>query len=350
MKVLLTIWLLLLLIEVHSQNRTADFSYIDRKVQSIDGTDPEILSQQLTTPYQTEIEKVRAIFRWITEHIAYFKREPPNRKKQKKLVPYDFDYPIVYDTGALQPLTERAALKVLHDKKAVCEGYARLFKSLCDHAGIRSEIITGFARTDPSIVQARFRSNHSWNAVRIDSAWYLLDVTWASGVIIFPTGEFLKYYDDYYFLTPPDKFIKHHYPDDLHWALLDELPAMNEFRQTPYRQRSFVKYPIINFSPATGLIEASIGDTLRFELETEPGQRNWTISSDSLWDGIDQRNPMFAYLQPMSSGSSNKQYYLFPVVSEDIQWLHLMYNNDAVLRYRLKIKKDIAKENKNGTY
>jgi hypothetical protein len=341
MKMTLPIWLLLLTGPVFSQDRSPDFSYIDQNVQSVNSNDPEILSKQLTASYQTDLQKVRAIFRWITENIAYSKAPPVSKRKQKKAVVYQLPEPD--DSTALQPLTERMATKVLQDRKAVCDGYARLFKSLCDHAGIRSQIITGYANSNSSIGTTRFRSNHSWNAVYIDSSWHLLDATWASGVIIFPTGEFLKYYDDYYFLTPPEKFVRHHYPDDLRWTLLEEAPLINEFRYGPYKQRSFVKYPFVDYSPRSGIIEAAIGDTIRLELEREPETKNWPVASDTLWEEIDLTNPMCAYVQPTLNSSSTKLYYSFPVTSSTTQWLHIMYNNDAVLRYRLNIKKELAR-------
>ncbi len=342
MKMTLPIWLLLLTGSVFSQNRTPDFSFIDQKVHSINSNDPEKLSKQLTDSYQTDIEKVRSVFRWITEHIGYNKMPPVSKRKQKK--PITYQLPEAEDTLALQPLTERMATKLLQHRKAVCEGYARLFKSLCDHAGIRSEIITGYANSNASIGSTRFRSNHSWNAVYIGNSWYLFDVTWASGVIIYPTGEFLKYYDDYYFMTAPEKFIKHHYPDDLRWAWLNEPPVINEFKYAPFRQRSFVKYPIIHYSPTTGIIDASVGDTIRLQLETAPEEKNWAIASDSLWEAVDFNNSLYAFVQPAPNSSSTKLYYSFPVTSETTQWLHIMYNNDAVLRYRLNIKKELAKQ------
>ena len=43
-------------------------------------------------------------------------------------------------------------------------------------------------------------------------------------------------------------------------------------------------------------------------------------------------------------------YYSFPVTSDNIQWLHLMYNNDAVLRYRLNIKKELAKQKRESDW
>jgi hypothetical protein len=346
MKMTLAIVLVLLSGTAFSQTRPKEFSYIDNRVRSIQGTDPVLLSHKLTSGYTTEMEKVRSIFKWITDNIAYYKKPSPSRRKLKKQASEFFHEADPLDTSALKPLTDRVAEKVLYDRQAVCEGYARLFKSLCDHAGIRSEIITGYARNEPTINQSYFRSNHSWNAVFIDSNWYLLDVTWASGVTIFPTGEFLRYFDEYYFLTPPDKFIKHHFPDDLRWTLLPKWPQIHEFRRAPYVQRSFVKYPIIDYFPLTGLIEAAIGDTVRIELVTSPTERNWDIAPDSTWSEIDLANPQYVFIQPQAISAGRRVQYSYPVVSENMEWIHVMYNNDAVLRYRLKVKKDLARESK----
>jgi hypothetical protein len=44
-------------------------------------------------------------------------------------------------------------------------------------------------------VGQKFRSNHNWNAVYIDSAWYLLDVTWASGSLSYFGDAFIQHFD-----------------------------------------------------------------------------------------------------------------------------------------------------------
>ena len=123
---------------------------------------------------------------------------------------------------------EMTAEKVLRRRIAVCDGYAKLFKTLCEYSGIQSEVITGYAKnnTERSL---RFRTNHTWNAVRIDSVWHLLDVTWASGYVNY--GEqFVQRTDESYFLPSPKVFFNDHYPEDLRWSLLENPPSLNEFR------------------------------------------------------------------------------------------------------------------------
>ncbi len=51
--------------------------------------------------------------------------------------------------------------------KAVCEGYAKAMKYLCDAVNIPCVVVGGEA----------FGISHAWNYVCLDSAWYLVDVT-----------------------------------------------------------------------------------------------------------------------------------------------------------------------------
>jgi hypothetical protein len=57
---------------------------------------------------------------------------------------------------------------------AVCEGYSKAFKLLCDRAGIPCRTVYGVANGE----------NHSWNYVELDGQWYLVDCTWDD-----PVGE-----------------------------------------------------------------------------------------------------------------------------------------------------------------
>ena len=72
---------------VFSQKNKTDFSEIDRRVQFVDAAAPFLLAQQLTAECTTDLQKVRAIFRWITDNIAYRTKETVSRKKKSRLIP-----------------------------------------------------------------------------------------------------------------------------------------------------------------------------------------------------------------------------------------------------------------------
>jgi transglutaminase/protease-like cytokinesis protein 3 len=163
MKWLLVIWLLLFAQCIFSQ----------RSKQNPE-EDPEQLAQLITASSTTELQKVTAIFRWVTDNISYrtsvniYRKNGTLRRHQVQEEE---------DTAALKPLNERVAIGVLKERTSVCNGYARLFTTLCDYAGIRSEIISGYAKTNTNKPGGRFGANHYWNAVMIDSSWHLLDAT-----------------------------------------------------------------------------------------------------------------------------------------------------------------------------
>jgi len=328
MRLLLVIWSLLYTQLIFSQ-----------RSRQIDEEDPAALSKQLTATCKTELEKVTTIFKWITDNISYRTTYEYVYKKNKSPKHQQAEEE---DTSALKPLNERVAEDVLRLRKTVCNGYARLFTTLCDYAGIRSEVITGYAKINNN--KPRFGANHYWNAVMIDSAWYLLDATWASGYIF--RNEFVHEYDTRYFLTPPRTFVLDHYPDDPRWTLLNESPLPGEFYNSPFKQKSFIKYRITSYSPKTGVIEASVGDTLRLVLETADPQHDKDVVPDLLIDSaIFSHSASWVFLKPeVTSEYSNRFNYTYTITSPDTEWLYLLYNDDLILRYKIKIKKEIVKD------
>jgi len=330
MKILFSVLFLFLTSVLYAQNRSINFSRIDWAAQSIDASTPEALAQQLTAPYTTDLEKVRSIFRWITEHISYAVR--PRTVVSRSALRYK---PVPMDSLlALKSVDEIVAYTVLQQRTAVCNGYARLFKTLCEYSGIRSELVTGYARTNWG--SQKFRSNHTWNAVYVDSAWHLVDATWASGFISF-SDEFVKQYDDSYFFPAPEHFIYTHYPEDPKWSLLSNPPTLHEFHRGPFHLTAFRKYSIGSFAPSSGVVEAAVGDTLHFRIALN-GKTAFDMAPELESDSM-QRSGVLAwdFIQPSMDG--NQAIYTYVVPSKQVEWVHLVFNNDVILRYRLNIRK-----------
>jgi len=291
---------------------------------------PKALSEYITRNLQTDQKKVHAIFRWVADNIEY------------KLKPA-FYYRNAYadedlDTGILKPLNERVAEQVLQNRVAFCDGYARLFSTLCSYAGIKSEVITGYAKT--GFGSDKFRSNHTWNAVYIDSAWQLLDVTWASGYVTYGNDRFIKNYDEYYFMTPPQQFVKTHYPEDLQWTLLPDPPTLREFEKGPFKTSGFSRNHVSAFAPANGIIAAAVGDTLRFELQPEDVKYHLRIVDTHHMDSLALSQVDWWMYPSVPNQVNGKKVMTEYVVKDDkVQWLHVIYNNSVVLRYRVNIQK-----------
>lgn len=332
MKLKFLIWFTLLASASFAQVRYAGFHEIDWRVRNVDARTPDTLAEKLTLPFTTDLEKVRAIFTWTTKNIAYntgiFTYSRKNRNTSFPFDPTD-------TISVWKSAHEMTALRVLHRRVAVCDGYAKLFKTLCDYAGIPCEVISGYAKCHVE-KNEKFRTNHTWNAVMIDGKWYLLDVTWASGYVNY-ANQFVQQTDESYFLPDPERFIRDHYPDDLRWTLLERPPVLREFHFSPYKCKSFVKYTLQVPASSNGIIEAEEGDTVTIELPVKDHGRDTSIAPDpNLDSAIFFTTPASAFIEPQIR--ENTAVYRF-AADERFPWIHLMYNGDVVLRYRLQIKK-----------
>jgi transglutaminase/protease-like cytokinesis protein 3 len=340
MKRLLLIIFILITYTVFAQPKSVSLTNFEE-------ASPAALAQLVTANDTTAIQKVKSIFRWVTDNIAYNVKSFQNRTR---ISANDYWLEEDDDTSAvLKPLNERVAERVLKRRTAVCDGYARLFKILCDNAGIPCEIVTGYGRTNINRIGARFISNHKWNAVLIDSGWYLLDATWASGYINY-RDEFEKEFNGRYFLASPEEFINDHYPEDPRWTLLSSPPTLKEFYNTPFKTSAFNRNYVSSFSPQNGIIEAAVDDSITIEIETRYPHRN-------LWatDIVTADSNAIAVLQccgvnkPANIIKGNKVSYTYHITSADAQWLNVIYDDELIMRYKLYIKKDSIQNLLNAT-
>ena len=96
----------------------------------------------------------------------------------------------------------------LKNKTVVCEGYARLFKSLMDKMNIPCVLVSG----EGIDIDTGSRENHAWNYVYLHGEWYAIDTTWDDPVIIGDgkVNQDIKYK---YFLLGSNNFFKTHIED-----------------------------------------------------------------------------------------------------------------------------------------
>jgi hypothetical protein len=294
------------------------------------------LANLLTANDTTDKQRVLSIFKWITDNVAYNVKSFQFSSNRNDYWLEDDD-----DTSAvLKPLDERVAIIVLKRRTAVCDGYARLFKILCNDVGIPCEVITGYARGSMNRVGVQFRCNHKWNAVMVDSAWHLLDATWASGYINY-RNEFEKEYNSYYFFTKPEDFLIDHYPEDIKWALLDKPPVIKEFYNTPFKTAAFSRNYFQSFKPESGIIEAAVGDSIVFELQNNrPKKSLWVIDIPYVDSNAITVMECCGVSKPENIISGNKISYTYRVTSDKVEWLTLIYDDEVIMRYKLNIKKE----------
>ena len=338
MRLIITICFLMLSISNFGQSAAIGYWEVER----IEADEAQTLANKISALCKNDKEKVSAIFRWITANISYQIRPWYNRPtKLKATSKYQVEDPS--DTATiLKPLDERVADLVIRRKEAFCDGYARLFKTLCDYNGIKARVVTGYSRVGMDRGGKNFRSNHTWNAVYLDSSWHLLDVTWASGFLTYSSNEFVQRVDEKYFLPPPSQFINDHYPEDLQWTLLPEPPNLKEYNVSPFKQQGFVRMQITGYIPEKGVVETALGDTIYFELSTnstiEAGNKD-TLETENL-NSPQSSEPVWANITPITI-RPGKFIYSYIVQSPAVKFINLIYSDKVIMRYRLNISKPL---------
>ncbi|PVD31076.1 hypothetical protein C0Q70_10353 [Pomacea canaliculata] len=189
---------------VHSRYRKFDlyrnvqqFYHIDNHAVQVAQTDHDnfidlIWHLVYSSNLQSDLDKCRAIFRWMTSKNMYT---------------------ISFRDGA-KPGSPEEVLQSFKNKQGT---YARIFETMCRYSGVTAVVLTGFAKGLDYRPGDKFKGtdyNHSWNAVLIDSNWYLVDSHWATRYLVSEKNmpENLVYeYDDFYFLTDPEQLIYSHW-------------------------------------------------------------------------------------------------------------------------------------------
>lgn len=213
--------------------------------------------------FQEDSIRLRASFIWITENITYdvkaFQRDDPNAAQLSYVIKH---------------------------KKAICLGYASLLKYFCDAFSIECFVVDGFARTGKRGVvlnQGGLRSNHAWNAIKINNQWRLLDPTWAAGALDESDEENLvwrKGFNELYYFTAPERFILNHFPRQNRFQLVNTLVHEINFKKAPLYTSEFIGDSIQRVFPDTALIRGKTGDTLVFKFKTSGPMTKMCVWSD----------------------------------------------------------------------
>ncbi|KAL4913135.1 hypothetical protein BDW62DRAFT_193298 [Aspergillus aurantiobrunneus] len=119
-------------------------------------TNPMSLAQgYVCRPYKSDVQRLRAIFTWVSEKIAW-------------------DEPIEDIEVDLK--------RVLQTKRGCAQEVAYLVREMCAAVGLHSEAIEGFLKTPGEMFEmdSLSRPNHWWNAVLVDGEWRFMDCSLAS--------------------------------------------------------------------------------------------------------------------------------------------------------------------------
>lgn len=173
----------------------ANLTLVDKSARFVNSlppmTNPMSLAQgYVCRPYKSDVQRLRAIFTWVSEKIAW-------------------DEPIEEVEVDLK--------RVLQTKRGCAQEVACLVREMCAAVGLHAEVILGFLKTPGEMFEmdSLSRPNHWWNAVLVDGEWRFMDCSLAS-----PTNPQRNQFvttnstvaEPWYFLTRPLELCYTHVP------------------------------------------------------------------------------------------------------------------------------------------
>lgn len=270
------------------------------------------LAKKINNDFITDIEKVRALYIYLTHTVKYDINDYKYGAK---------DYSFAYSSKKeLEEKIRKRDLEIIHNtlsnKRAICEGYSITFKEVCAFLGIRCEIISGHTRTlSTEIGELPLIEKHAWNAVYLNSKWNFIDTTWGSGYSR-DSNHWIHAYDEHYFFTNPKELITSHFPEKKKWQLLKVTKTEKQFTSQPHYASLFFKERTDLISPKSGIISSN---------------KNHVVIK------LKNANPAIEY-----GYAFENDYYLTSIIPE-------FNNNVATLKIPLKGKKNTSLNILNGT-
>ncbi|MCJ1335898.1 cytokinesis protein 3 [Bachmanniomyces sp. S44760] len=173
---------------------TANLQLVDKSARFVVGlppmTTPSSLAQgYVCRPYRNDVQKLRAIFTWVSEKIAWEE---------------DFD-------------SEVDTRRTIQMKRGSAQEVAVLVLEMCSAVGLHAEVVRGYLKSpgETLYLDSTARPNHWWNAVSVDGEWRMMDCSLAS-----PTNPKRSQYssanpqvaESWWFLTRPTEICYTHVP------------------------------------------------------------------------------------------------------------------------------------------
>ena len=214
------------------------------------------LVRDLVGKCTSDIEKARALFRYLTEkqlhHQSWFLYYPEEGNKRG------------------------APTQLLRGVEFGIETKALLFKRLCAYAGLHCEVVKGYSKSTEYLPGEEFvdtRYRNTWNAVFAAGGWRLIQCNWAMlNLHSKAERETRKFYQDHYFLTDPDKFIFEFFPINSEWQLMERSITIQEFEDLPLLRSTFFHFGLglEGTNAAASVIDANEAGEVKIQLLSPP--------------------------------------------------------------------------------
>lgn len=227
------------------------------------------LAEKIKTDFQTDYDKARAVYVWVSNNVTYDLKAMRNNKsiiiKSKSTYEYEKKY---------NRLKNKRINKTFRSKKGICQNFSELYQILGVKVGLEVQLLVGNAKTKSyQIGKSSKKSNHAWNTVFADGRWILVDATWGSGYSV-DDNKFIKKYDSFYFDTSPILFFKKHFPKTGIWD--NETLDREAYEVLPLYTNLKIHNEHVLF-PDKGVVQADDGDTIRLNIKNLKNENSFKI-------------------------------------------------------------------------
>ncbi|MBK6283649.1 MAG: hypothetical protein IPF54_14265 [Draconibacterium sp.] len=279
------------------------------------------LAEKISHDFDSPQDRVCAIYLWIANNIAYDIKTYKSKKKSKTYSYRTHKQKIKRE----EKYNNKTIQEVFQKRKAICDGYSRLFKKLCDLNNIECVIISGIAKTKDYQIGNSRGERHAWNAVRINHKWQLVDATWGAGYVDLVSDTFIHTLDTTYLFTKPELFFLKHYPFSKDWIFVQK--TKQDFANLPLYYSAFLNSEIKIYSPENGVILKDNGGKIQIDLESNNDNHLFSYCfknqrySTSI--EVEKNNQIMTLNIPLDGRKSG--------------YLTIFDNHKAIVMYKLKI-------------
>ncbi|XP_069104257.1 kyphoscoliosis peptidase-like [Argopecten irradians] len=233
------------------------------------------LATYLCRPAKNQLEKIRAIYQWVSKNI-------------------DYDVAGYLNLGGAQRKSCDPE-SVLRNRSSVCQGYADLVLSLCKEANVPAKTIAGYAKgyshKTGDVISTKSDTNHAWNAVFVNNEWRLIDCTWDAGHV--SDKKFQRHEGEFYFLTDPHVFVNDHFPyikkdmvASLQWQLMSKPLDIEAYSKMVKVDKHAFKYDLELTSHKEAVLPVNKEAVIKFAARSKPLVKVGAYLTDS--DGTRQ--------------------------------------------------------------
>lgn len=301
---------------VSSQSQSDRYKAVDDYVLSLGNLDTlnaGTISYILTKKFPDNTDKVRAIYVWITHHIAM------DIKQLKK--------------GGNEKMLSDVVLKT---RKANANGYAALFQDMCSVAKIRCLTVDGYIKKNTEdINNIPDEFNHTWAVVQLGQSpetWYYVDPCMGSGYVDEKLTGFTQKFSNNYFFADKAIFNLQHFPDNMAWQLGNSGPkTVKDFFAQPIVKDNAYEFGISNFQPLPGMIKTTTKKPVAFSFKT---RSNAAVEIVSLQVGPEKKTRIKTVDYTINSGMVS---FTYKFDEEETYPVTVLVNNKPVLVYLAEI-------------